>query len=303
MRNKTFSYDEAEYFVKGKECTDLITQSPEFDFGMDDIVAFRDEMKTLVQNLSHIFWKWEYGMKKKKKAKADKARSEKCGNDENEGGVELTQSTNASSDVLIVEQIKEDDDSATIRNDGSLDRDKQRTATGVSNPFRLPSTRNVAGVSPWAVPSERANQVDHSAEYKKRSSEDTATWYSKESGTTISENEKRNEPISRSPLSDNASSLVQQMEVEQENMENRTALFSKSQDMTESWGEKVRKNFSTPKLAAGSKQHPMDVDAVSTASMDTEGAENETDAMVVEKNPAGDRGNGRRSFCDEYAYI
>jgi len=66
-----FSYEETDSFTKGRRFKALITESPEFDFDMEDIYRMREEMKTLIEELSKIYAPWK--QEQDRKAKEEKA--------------------------------------------------------------------------------------------------------------------------------------------------------------------------------------------------------------------------------------
>ena len=69
MRNKRITYRTAGIEDEPPYLRDLISQSPEFDFDMEDIARVREELKKLIQNLSSGYLEV--------KAKEDAERDEK----------------------------------------------------------------------------------------------------------------------------------------------------------------------------------------------------------------------------------
>ena len=88
MRNKPLTYGCAGlehsprlYF------RNVITDSDEFNFGMDDIAALRNEMKTLIQNLSGAYLEMkrkEAAERKERKRREKEARKAEPAKEENE---------------------------------------------------------------------------------------------------------------------------------------------------------------------------------------------------------------------------
>lgn len=80
LRHKSFSYGECDvpYNRKKKALEQIISQSPEFDFSVDDIARLRQEMKQLIERMAKLYLK----LSRQKKAENDAALLDKAGTED-----------------------------------------------------------------------------------------------------------------------------------------------------------------------------------------------------------------------------
>jgi hypothetical protein len=113
---------------------DLITQSDEFDFGMNDIARIREEIRTLIEKLSdhYVEWKKEKDNADREEKKAEKAaklaaKKDKESEETAEQPVDKAKAVDASKIIAKPEARKDDQETAETSN---LDEVEKRSKKG-----------------------------------------------------------------------------------------------------------------------------------------------------------------------------
>ena len=148
LRRSAFSYREAGAFEKGRRFKALITESPEFDFDMNDIDRIREEMKTLIQELSKVYAPWKQEQDRKEKEEKSAKRAAKAAKARNQEDVstsadascrkqDLTQESKDSSVVVIGDYKERKDEVSGSRRGSAVEEVESASQSGEFIPQRM----------------------------------------------------------------------------------------------------------------------------------------------------------------------
>jgi sugar-specific transcriptional regulator TrmB len=146
LRRRNFTYaesglDPADMKAGKRPFGGLITDSPEFEFDMEDIARIREEIRRLIERLSHCYTFWK---KTKEKAEKEARLEEKALNEANKSDAKISNdppesvAANEQKEILkksVVEDVEERKEESCVKN--SVVQDVEERKISSSDDFSL----------------------------------------------------------------------------------------------------------------------------------------------------------------------
>jgi hypothetical protein len=153
LRHRNFSYaeaglDPADMKAGKRPFGGLITDSPEFEFDMEDIARIREEIRRLIERLSHCYTFWK---KTKEKAEKEARLEEKALNEASKSDAKISNdppesvAANEQKEILkksVVEDVEERKEESCVKNSVVQDVEERKISSSDDFSLRTGGTEN-----------------------------------------------------------------------------------------------------------------------------------------------------------------